>query len=173
MKLVNLFVIVCMFNSLVTINAQSINDLDFLIGKWEVREDNKEKDWWEKSTRIGQFVLDSMYIELKSNALSSSGKKRTYRWYIHFNSKTQEFEMISLFSNWHSVLFDILDWNKESRKLTIRNKIDLNTSDYHERFGEIIFSEDFNLYEWKGQNKYGDANSPSIWNYIEKGIRIK
>lgn len=152
---------------------KSIADLHFLIGEWEVREDNKENGWWESSTRTGNYVLDSTYIELKSTAISSNGKARTYSWYIHFNSKTNEFEMISFFSNWHNVLFDILDWDSENRKLTIKNKKDPNSNEYHERFGEILFDESFNKYIWKGQNKYGNPNDPSIWNYIEKGHRTK
>ncbi|MGI9551863.1 MAG: hypothetical protein ACR2MT_11735 [Aurantibacter sp.] len=152
---------------------QRIQDLDFLIGEWKVREDNKEKNWWEKSTRIGRYILDSTYIELKSVAISSGGKERTYRWYFHYNSKTQQFEMVSLFSNWHQVLFDILLWDSEKRKLTIRNGEEPNSSEYHERFGEILFDENFNGYLWKGENKYGDPNNPSVWKYVEKGSRIK
>ena len=151
----------------------SIQDLDFLIGEWEVREDNKEKKWWEKSTRTGRYVLDSTYIELESAAISSSGKERTYSWYIHYNSKKNQFEMLSMFSNWHEVLFDILIWDSTKRKLTIRNKVDSNSDEFHERYGEIIFDENFNEYLWVGENKYGDSNNPSIWKYVEKGLRIK
>ncbi|GAA4277937.1 hypothetical protein [Aquimarina mytili] len=158
-----------------TILAQkkSIQDLDFLIGKWEVREDNKEEKWWEKSTRTCQYTLDSTYIELKSVAISSSGKERTYTWYIHYNSKAQQFEMVSMFSNWPKILFDILHWDPKKRKLIIQNDKDQNKGEYHERYGEIIFEEDFNTYTWTGQNKYGDPKNPSIWKYIEKGSRIK
>lgn len=151
----------------------SIQNLDFLIGEWEVREDNKEKQWWEKSTRIGSYVLDSTYIELISVAVSSSGKERTYRWYIHYNSKIEQFEMVSMYSNWHKVQFDILLWDSKKRKLTIRNNVGTDSDEYHERYGEIIFDEKFNEYLWVGENKYGDPNNPTVWNYVEKGLRIK
>ena len=151
----------------------SIQDLDFLIGEWEVREDNKEKNWFEESTRKGRYILDSTYIELESNAISSSGKERIYRWYIHHNSETQQFEMVSIYSNWHSVLFDILQWDLENRKLTIRNGVEPNSIDYHERFGVITFDENFNEYIWEGENIYGDPKNPDTWKYIEKGKRIK
>ncbi|MEW7292816.1 hypothetical protein [Aquimarina sp. 2304DJ70-9] len=152
---------------------RNIRDLDFLIGEWNVREDNKEKKWWEKSTRIGRYVLDSTYIELKASAISSSGKKRTYNWYIHYNSKKNQFEMVSMFSNWYEVLFDILIWDSTQRKLTIKHNSDSDSNDYHERYGEIIFDESFNEYIWVGENKYGDPNSPSVWKYVEKGLRTK
>ena len=54
-------------------NPPSIRDLDFLIGTWEVREDNREKGWWEESTRKGSFILDSTYIKLSATAVTSSG----------------------------------------------------------------------------------------------------
>ncbi len=152
---------------------KKIQDLDFLIGEWKVREDNKEENWWEKSTRTARYVLDSTYIELESKALSSKGKRRTYRWYIHYNSKAQQFEMVSMFSNWHKVERDILHWDSENRKLTVQNISDSNSNEYHERFGEISFDESFNKYVWKGENKYGDPREPSIWKYVEKGSRIK
>jgi len=152
---------------------KSIKDLEFLVGAWEVREDNNENDWWEKATRTGRYILDSTYIELNATAISSTGKERTYRWFIHYNSKKNQFEMVSMFSNWHEVLVDILIWDSTKRKLTIRNNVDLNSDEYHERYGEIIFDENFKSYIWTGENKNGDPNNPSIWKYVEKGSRIK
>lgn len=151
-------------------SAQSIKDLDFLIGVWETREDNTETGWWETATREIRYTLKDNYIELKANSIDSNGREREYSWYINYNKQTKQFEMVSMFSNWYKTQFDILDWNSEKRKLTIRNKPD-SESGFHERFGEIIFSKDFNEYTWKGENKYGAPNNPSIWKYIEKGFR--
>ena len=152
--------------------APKIQDLEFLLGKWEVREDNHEKGWWEESIRIGSYILDSTHIELKASAVSSSGKERTYLWLIHFNFKAQQFEMISMFSNWHKTQFDILSWNPTTRTLTIQSAEDPNSNEYHDRYGELVFNEGLSRYTWKGRNKYGDPDSPSIWNYIEKGTKI-
>lgn len=151
-------------------SAQSIQDLDFLIGVWETREDNTETEWWETATREIRYTLKDNYIELKANSIDSNGREREYCWYINYNKQTKQFEMVSMFSNWHKTQFDILDWNSEKRKLTIRNKPD-SESGFREGFGEIIFTKDFNEYTWKGENKYGDPNNPSIWKYIEKGFR--
>ena len=147
----------------------SISDLSFLIGTWEVREDNDERTWWEESTRTGRYILDSMYIELDAVAISSSGKKRTYRWLIHYNWEAGQFEMVSFFSNWPRVQFDVLNWDPLTRKLTIVNKP--NPDLYHERFGVLEFSADFNSYVWTGENKSGDPSKPNIWRYVEKGER--
>ena len=158
---------------LITVSADAqknrIRDLDFLIGTWEVREDNLEKNWWEKTTRVCQYVLDSTCIELKSSSITSDGKKRSYHWHIHYNEKAGQFEMVSMFSNWHKIQFDVLDWLPKERKIIIRNGQDFGADEYHERYGEIVFYQDYQSYEWKGENKYGDRANPGIWRYTEVG----
>lgn len=153
--------------------SQSIKDLEFLIGEWKTREDIKDKNWWEESRRTIQYALDSTYIEVKATANSSSGKERKYLWYIHYNSKKNQFEMLSMFSNWHKAQFDILIWEPTERKLIIKKDPDPNEEEYHERYGEMIFDENFMEFVWKGVNKYGDKNNPGIWKYVEKGIKTK
>jgi hypothetical protein len=152
-------------------NEPGIKDLDFLIGKWEVREDNEEKGWWEKTVRTCEYALKDNYIRLESFTIDSNGREREILWFINYNKNNQQFEMVSMFSNWYKTQFDILVWDQENRKLTIRNKPD-SEDEYHERFGEIVFSEDFLSYEWKGENKYGDRNKPSIWKYVEVGKKL-
>ncbi|MEP0987822.1 hypothetical protein [Ekhidna sp.] len=146
-----------------------IHDLAFLVGNWEVQEDNKENGWWEKSERTIQYALDSTYLQLDAKAISSSGKERVYRWYIHYNSKEEQFEMVSIFSNWHKIQLDILSWEAQTRTLTIQNKA--NSEEFHERLGQLVFNKDFSTYVWTGENKYGDPKDPSIWKYVEKGTR--
>ncbi|MEM7380222.1 MAG: hypothetical protein AAF361_03375 [Bacteroidota bacterium] len=149
-----------------------IKDLDFLIGTWETREDNVEEGWWETSTREIKYDLKDNYIVLNANSVDSNGRIREYRWYINYNKKAKQFEMVSMFSNWYKTQFDILDWNSEERKLTIRNRPSTE-SEFHERLGEIVFDKNFDTYTWKGENKYGDRNDPSIWRYIETGKRVQ
>lgn len=156
-----------------TSSVSRIHELDFLVGTWEVREDNKELTWWEESTRTGSYILDSTYIELRASAISSSGKKRTYTWLIHYNVKAQQFEMVSMFSNWHKIQFDILIWDRLNRKLTVKSGGDPGPYEYHERFGEILFNENLNEYTWKGENKYGDQDNPSVWRYTEIGSKVE
>ncbi len=167
------FVIITLLLSGSLTAQQNIHDLNFLIGEWKVREDIPDKDWWEETTRVGQYVMDSTYIMLESNALSSSGKERTYRWYIHYNSKTEQFEMVSMFGNWHKIQFDLLSWDPANRALTIENGGDPGSEEYHERLGEMVFEEGFDAYVWRGENKYGDPDDPGIWRYEEKGTRIR
>ena len=165
--------IICILLTSLSIYSQdrSIKELNFLIGTWETREDNDENGWWETSTRVIQYTLKGNFIELKANSIDSNGRKREYFWYINYNKKTERFEMTSMFSNWYKVQLDILSWNPEKRTLTIVNNP--NDGKFPERFGELVFSKDFKSYVWKGENKYGDPNKPSIWRYTETGKRIK
>ena len=172
--LLKLFILATLFITNISkgFTQQPIRELDFLIGSWEVREDNAEKTWWEKTKRTASYTLDSTYIELVSSAVSSSGKQRTYRWFIHYNEKAAEYEMISMFGNWHKIQHDVLKWDPQKRTLTIRNGQDLgNNEEFHERLGHMTFNEGFTEYVWTGENKYGDPENPKSWKYTEVGIR--
>lgn len=114
-------------------NPPSVKDLHFLIGTWQVEEVNQGKNWWEKCTRTGTYVLDSTYIQLESVAVSSTGKKRTYRFMIHFDKTVNQFEMICMYGNWSKIQTDLLVWDREKRILTIRNKP--QEGEYVERIG--------------------------------------
>lgn len=149
---------------------KGIQELDFLIGVWESREENTETGWWETSTREIRYILKDNYIELKANSIDSNGREREYYWFINYNKRNEQFEMVSMFSNWHRTQFDILEWDGEKRKLTIRNNPGCE-KEFTERLGEIVFSEDFKAYTWTGENKYGDPNNPSVWKYVETGFR--
>jgi len=147
----------------------TVKDLHFLVGTWEAEEHNKEKTWWEKCTRSGTYILDSTYIQLESVAVSSTGKKRTYRFMIHYDKTAKQFEMVCMYSNWPKVQVNFLEWDSEKRTLTLRNKPE--AEEYGARTGAIQFSADYDTYTWKGINKSGDRQKPSIWEYEESGNR--
>lgn len=77
------------------LEAQSIKDLDFLIGAWDVAETiypGTEKEYQEKGTRICSYYLDRRFIKCESETIvSTSGKKRTYAYYINYDKKAQCF----------------------------------------------------------------------------------
>lgn len=171
--LINLLIAISMWQWTTAYSQEStIQNLDFLIGTWEVREENADKSWWEETRRSAEYTLDSTYIELNSEAVSSSGKKRTYRWFIHFNTKDQQYEMISMFGNWHKVQYDILEWDQAQRTIIFRSGGDPGNDEYHDRYGEMVFNETFTEYVWTGINKSGDPTEPNIWEYEESGRRV-
>lgn len=152
-------------------NAQhpSIKDLEFLIGTWETEEHSKTGDWWEKSTRSGTYILDAQYIQLESSSISSTGKRRTYRFLIHYDNRSKRFEMISIYSNYPKYRTEILEWDNQGRKLQLRSQpID---DEFSERTGTMQFNEDFSEYTWTGTNKSGDPKKPSVFEFIEQGKR--
>lgn len=150
---------------------KGIKSLDFLIGTWETREDIAADNWWETTTRKISYDLMENYIVIHGKSIDSKGKKREYKWFINYNKKAKQFQMVSMFSNWYKTQLDILEWNEYTRTLTIRHQPNSET-EFHERFGELVFAEDFKGYVWKGENKYGDTNNPGIWKYIEEGKKI-
>ncbi len=73
------------------LQAQSINDLDFLIGEWEVLETilpGTEKEYTESGTRTCTYYLNDSYIKCESATTSSrNGKKRFYAYLINYDHK--------------------------------------------------------------------------------------
>jgi len=152
-------------------NAQhsSIKDLEFLIGTWQTEEHNKAGDWWEKSTRIGTYILDDQYIQLESSSISSTGKKRTYRFLIHYDNKVKQFEMICIYSNYPKYRTELLELDKQGRRLLLRSKP--TDDEFSERTGTMEFNADFTEYTWTGANKSGDPTKPTVFEFIERGKR--
>jgi hypothetical protein len=169
--IVGVFLILVLLSSKMYAQETTIKDLHFLLGVWQAEEHNKETTYWEKCTRTGTYVLDSTYIQLESVAVSSTGKKRTYRFMIHYDKTAKQFEMICMYSNWPKVQIDFLDWNKETKTITIRNKPE--TEEYRERVGSMQFSADYSSYIWTGTNKSGERLKPRIWVFEENGKRIE
>ncbi|MEQ9404722.1 MAG: hypothetical protein RIM99_14110 [Cyclobacteriaceae bacterium] len=88
-----LLVISLTFFSLSTINAQSILDLDFLIGTWEVVETiypGTEKEYQEKGTRTCEYYLNGAFIKCESATTDlKRNRKRHYSYVINYDKKEQ------------------------------------------------------------------------------------
>ncbi len=71
--------------------GQSIKDLDFLIGTWEVEETilpGRDNEYQEKGTRTCEYYLDGSFIKCEaSTVITHTGKKRTYAYYINYDQK--------------------------------------------------------------------------------------
>lgn len=148
----------------------SVKDLHFLVGTWQTEEHHLASGWWEKSTRTGTYILDSTYLQLESVAVNSSGKKRTYRFLIHYDSDTDQFEMVCIYSNWPKVRTEILVWDQSNRTIKLTGKPEAD--EYSERTGLMQFTSDFSAYTWKGANKSGKVDNPRVFEYEEKGKRV-
>ena len=73
----------------ISCSGQSIKDLDFLIGTWEVEETilpGRENEYQEKGTRTCEYYLDGSFIKCEaSTVVSRNGKKRSYAYYINYD----------------------------------------------------------------------------------------
>jgi len=74
-----------------SLRAQSIKDLDFLIGSWDVLETiypGTDRAYQEKGTRVCEYYLNGSFIKCESSTVvSTSGKKRFYAYIINYDSR--------------------------------------------------------------------------------------
>ncbi|MEQ8715880.1 MAG: hypothetical protein RIC80_22900 [Cyclobacteriaceae bacterium] len=82
-----------------TLNAQDINDLDFLIGSWEVTETlypGTDRTWQENGTRTCEYWLDGQFIKCESVTVDSrNGNQRTYAYFFNYHEKEDCFLVTS------------------------------------------------------------------------------
>ncbi len=84
----------------ISISAQSIKDLDFLIGEWEVLETiypGTDKEYQEKGIRICEYYLNGSFIKCESSTVvSTSGKERFYAYVINYDKREDCFRATNL-----------------------------------------------------------------------------
>ena len=73
------------------LRSQSITDLDFLIGEWDIVETiypGSDKEYQEMGTRTCSYYLDNRFIKCESSTtVSKNGKSRKYAYYINHDKK--------------------------------------------------------------------------------------
>ena len=86
--------ICCLFQAQ-PLQSQSIQDLDFLIGEWDLTETiypGEPKEYQETGTRTCSYYLDGSFIKCESETtVSTSGKKRTYAYHINYDAREKCF----------------------------------------------------------------------------------
>ncbi|MBX2874629.1 MAG: hypothetical protein KTR30_21080 [Saprospiraceae bacterium] len=82
------------------LGAQSIKDLNFLIGDWKVNETilpGTDKSYTENGTRSCAYYLEDSFIRCESSTLSSkTGKHRSYTYLINYDKKEDCFWVTAL-----------------------------------------------------------------------------
>ncbi|MEP1095164.1 MAG: hypothetical protein ABJG78_08645 [Cyclobacteriaceae bacterium] len=83
-----------------SLHSQSIKDLDFLIGSWDVLETiypGTEKEYQENGTRVCEYYLNGSFIKCESSTVvSTSGKKRMYAYVINYDKREDCFRATNL-----------------------------------------------------------------------------
>jgi hypothetical protein len=154
-----------------TAKAQSIDDLKFLIGTWEVNEviyPGTEKEFTESGTRTCAYFVDSTYIQCITNA-TNKYRERTYVMMFNYAKKYNKYIVTSLFSD-HSFQ-GVYEWYLDSAKQTIQciSPLEPNEDEFYR--GDISISE--NQLIWKGFKTTFRNNRTWESVYIETSTRLK
>ncbi len=86
-------------------SAQSIQDLNFLVGKWEVSEivyAGTDKEYIETGSRECGYYLDGSYIKCETQGLRK-GRDRWYTFLINYDSNEKYYRILSLSSDYPEV----------------------------------------------------------------------
>lgn len=93
-----LFLLCGLFN----LNAQSVKDLDFLIGKWEVSEivyAGTDKEYIETGSRECAYHMDGSWIKCETMG-KRHGRDRSYTFLINYHPEKEYFQFLSFSSDY-------------------------------------------------------------------------
>lgn len=94
--------IIFLLTGLFNVNAQSIKDLDFLVGKWEVREivfAGTDKEYIETGSRECAYYMDGSWIKCETMG-KRHGRDRSYTFLINYHPAEEYFQFLSLSSDY-------------------------------------------------------------------------
>ena len=166
------YVILILMIGVHQVNAQSIQDLDFLIGQWTVHETlfpGTDKSYTENGTRVCGYYLDDSFIRCESSTLSSkSRKQRTYTYLINYDAQEDCFWVTALSNDFpkHDKQQWFLDPENEQILAIIPRSLFNN-----QFFRATISYQDRNQLVWNGwQSKFrGDRE----WKHIMQDVATK
>lgn len=154
--------------------AQSIKDLDFLIGTWKVEETLypcTEKEYKEKGVRTCEYYLLDTFIKCEAETtVSKTGKKRVYVYLINYNQWEKYYQAINFAHDYPA--YSHQQWYLDVEKKEISIVMPENAR--RDRFfrSKINFKDPDRMI-WEGwQSKFSEAKD---WFYVFKdvGVRVK
>jgi len=154
------------------VHAQSIKDLDFLIGNWKVNETifpGTDKSYTENGTRVCTYYLDDSFIRCESATLSSkTGKKRAYTYLINYDQKEDCFWVTSLSNDFpkHDKQQWFLDEENEQILAIIPRSVFNN-----QFFRATISFKDPKRLVWDGW--YSKFRADREWRYIMNDVATR
>lgn len=115
-----------------------VQDLDFLIGEWEVTLDffrthqpNEPAYFYEKGNMnckydmelngVPMFIKCTSYLEVYRGKYK--GRKRVTVEYIRYGNFSKGFERIGVFSNWPATAIETLKYVKSEHKFVIKGEL--------------------------------------------------
>lgn len=109
-----------LLQSLIT-HCQSINDLDFLIGTWNLHEvtyPGTPGEYIETGKRQCEYAVLGSYIKCETTAIRH-GKERTYVFLINYLGEPGKFQMAAMFSDYPQQGKHMLFLNKDKKEIQI------------------------------------------------------
>lgn len=153
-------------------SAQSITDLDFLIGNWWVNETlfpGTDRSYTENGSRVCEYYLDSSFIRCESSTISSrTGKKRFYTYFINYDKNEDCFWVTALSNDFpkHDKQQWFLDSENEQIIVVIPKSVFNN-----QFFRATISFRDRNQLVWDGW--YSKFRGERDWTHIMNDVAIR
>ncbi len=153
-------------------DAQSIKDLDFLIGQWTVNETlfpGTDHSYTENGSRVCTYYLEDSFIRCESSTLSSkTGKKRAYTYLINYDEQQDCFWVTALSNDFpkHDKQQWFLDKENEQILAIIPRSVFNN-----QFFRATISFKDRNRLVWDGW--YSQFRGDREWRYIMNDVAVK
>lgn len=166
-------IVILLFLSSLLLNAQSITDLDFLIGTWEITETilpNSEKQYQERGTRICEYYLNGAFIKCESKTSTSHGKEREYVYLINYDQNENCFWATALASDFS--LHGLHQWFLDPENNLIRAITPKNVNGDRFFRGTISYGNN-NLLIWDGWASKFDKDKDWIQIFRDVARKIK
>ncbi len=170
MNKITLFIVLVSMATMTS--AQSINDLDFLIGHWEVKETlfpGTDKSYTENGSRVCEYYLDNRFIRCESSTVSSkTGKNRYYTYLINYDENEDCYWVTALSNDFpkHDKQQWFLDSENEQIVVIIPKSVFNN-----QFFRATISFSDRNQLVWDGW--YSRFRGDLEWKHIMNDVAIR
>jgi len=105
------------------VQTAPLDKLVWMIGAWDFDDSQIDGDYRETGSRVCEYGLDEQYIVCESKGVSSSGKERTYLFFINYNQLDERFEMTCLFGNFPRKFLYALDVSDDGREIRLTNHV--------------------------------------------------
>lgn len=155
--------------------APSTRDLDRILGAWtfEDRSQQGVRDYSEKGVRRCEKALDDAYIRCESVGTNQKGIKRTYVFYLNYNSVDRQYEMVALHGNWSRKSSFVLTIQPDSSWRLVGEPTVGTDGVVRRNWGSVRFDGDDRVI-WETRLNASDS-APDSWPlyYVDRMTRMK
>ncbi|MEQ9402772.1 MAG: hypothetical protein RIM99_04225 [Cyclobacteriaceae bacterium] len=140
----------------------TVQELDFIIGKWEITFDwydthqpGSSPCFTEKGWQICEYDMDlngtPMYIICKGELEIDSGKylgrKREILEAIRYSRFEKSFERVGIYSNWPATGLELLTYDSAQAQFTIRGQLNVQNNMLERYIDVYKFSKDHSYFD--------------------------